>query len=168
MSKSTKKSKKTETPNTTPATAEVTTPTKKMGSHGDKKILSIAIDPQLHSSSRCLPAAEGRSVTDLVVEAVSRNLKGRIAAALEALKADLEKVGHLIRIRYTTTSERDTTEVWLDGSVIAVRAEPYVHLDEGQGGITRGDIKPDDVVTLDRVRARRRSLCRERGFRGHT
>jgi len=30
-------------------------------------------------------------VTDLVVEAVSKNLKARIAAALETLKADLDK-----------------------------------------------------------------------------
>jgi len=32
-------------------------PTKK-GSHGDKKILSIAIDPQLHAASLLLPAVK--------------------------------------------------------------------------------------------------------------
>ncbi len=70
--------------------AQEPSPTKK-GSHGDKRILSIAIDPSLHSKLALLARCEGRSVTDLVVESVSKNLKARIAAALEALKADLDK-----------------------------------------------------------------------------
>jgi hypothetical protein len=89
MIKTTKKSPKTTPPN--PAPAEAASPTKKIGSHGDKRILSIAIDPALHSKLALLARCEGRSVTDLVVEAVSRNLKGRIASALESLKADLDK-----------------------------------------------------------------------------
>jgi hypothetical protein len=89
MSKPTKKSPKPETPNA--GIAEEARPSKKVGSHGDRKILSIAIDPNLHARLALLARAEGRSVTDLVVESVSKNLKGRIASALEALKADLEK-----------------------------------------------------------------------------
>jgi hypothetical protein len=90
MSKTTKKSAKAETPNPN-APADAPSPTRGKGSHGDKRILSIAIDPALHSKLALLARCEGRSVTDLVVEAVSRNLKGRIATALEALKADLDK-----------------------------------------------------------------------------
>jgi hypothetical protein len=89
MSKPTKKSSKPETPNA--EIVEETRPSRKVGSHGDRKILSIAIDPNLHARSALLARAEGRSVTDLVVESVSKNLKGRIASALELLKADLEK-----------------------------------------------------------------------------
>ncbi len=55
----------------------------------------------------------------------------------------------MIRIRFTRDSENDSPEVWLDGSVLAVAAEPYVDLDEGQNGITRGDIKDADLKTLD-------------------
>jgi hypothetical protein len=89
MVKPTKKSPKPETPNS--ATAEEARPAKKVGSHGDKRILSIAIDPALHSKIALLARCEGKSVTELVVESVSKNLKGRIASALEALKADLDK-----------------------------------------------------------------------------
>jgi hypothetical protein len=90
MAKPTKKSKKTEAPNpNTPA--DETSPTKTKGSHGDKRILSVAIDPGLHSKLALLARCEGKSVTELVVESVSRNLKGRIATALEALRADLDK-----------------------------------------------------------------------------
>jgi fatty acid-binding protein DegV len=89
MAKTSKKSKKTET--TSPTPAETPSPTKKVGSHGDKRILSIAIDPGLHSKLALLARCEGKSVTELVVESVSRNLKGRIATALEALRADLDK-----------------------------------------------------------------------------
>ena len=93
MAKTTKKSTKTpkiETPNATTHADEATTP-KTKGSHGDKKILSIAIDPGLHSRLALLARCEGRSVTQLVVESVSKNLKSRIEAALESLKADLDK-----------------------------------------------------------------------------
>jgi predicted HicB family RNase H-like nuclease len=89
MRKTSKKTQKTESANPEIA-AEAPSPTKK-GSHGDKKILSIAIDPSLHSKLALCARCEGRSVTDLVVEAVSKNLKARIAAALETLKADLDK-----------------------------------------------------------------------------
>jgi hypothetical protein len=89
MSKPTKKSPKSETPN--PETATEASPAKKTGSHGDRRILSIAIDPALHSKLALLARCEGKSVTELVVESVSKNLKSRIASALEALKADLDK-----------------------------------------------------------------------------
>ena len=51
----------------------------------------------------------------------------------------------MIRVRYTAN---DPNEVWLDGSALAVAAEPYVDLDEGQGGITRGDIMDADLKAL--------------------
>jgi hypothetical protein len=88
MSRPTKKSPKPETQNSAPA--DGTSPIKAKGSHGDRKILSIAIDPTLHSKLSLLARCEGRSVTDLVVESVSRNLKDRIAKALEALRAEVE------------------------------------------------------------------------------
>jgi predicted HicB family RNase H-like nuclease len=92
MSKPTKKSQKTpKSENQNPDTAtQESSPTKPKGSHGDKRILSIAIDPALHSRLALLARAEGVSVTQLVVDAVSRNLKARITAALEALKAEIE------------------------------------------------------------------------------
>jgi hypothetical protein len=55
----------------------------------------------------------------------------------------------MIRVRYTRSHEKDSTEVWLDGSVAAALAEPYAAIDEGQGGITRSDIKDEDIKTLD-------------------
>jgi uncharacterized metal-binding protein YceD (DUF177 family) len=76
--------------NQNPSPAEESAQTKGRGSHGDKKILSIAIDPALHSRLALLARAEGCSVTQLVVDAVSKNLKARISAALEALKAEIE------------------------------------------------------------------------------
>jgi hypothetical protein len=54
----------------------------------------------------------------------------------------------MIRIRYARSAEDDPSEVWIDGSVLAVGAEPYAELDEGQGGITRGDIKDGDLRAL--------------------
>ncbi len=51
----------------------------------------------------------------------------------------------MIRVRFTAN---DPNEVWLDGSALAVAAEPYDALDEGQGGITRGDITDGDLKTL--------------------
>jgi hypothetical protein len=92
MSKTTKKSAKAETPNPN-APADAPSPTKGKGSHGDKRILSIAIDPNLHARLALLARAEGKSVTELVVESVSKNLKARINSALDALRAqaDLDK-----------------------------------------------------------------------------
>ncbi len=87
MKKITRKTTKTESTNPTPA--DDASPAKKTGSHGDKKILSIAIEPGLHRQLALCARCEGRSVTDLVVEAVSKGLKTRIASALETLKADL-------------------------------------------------------------------------------
>ena len=87
MAKPTKKSPKSETPNTAPT--EEARPTKGKGSHGDKRILSIAIDPALHSRLALLARAEGRSVTDLCVEALSKNLGARISKALDALRAEI-------------------------------------------------------------------------------
>jgi hypothetical protein len=54
----------------------------------------------------------------------------------------------VIRIRYTRSAEDDPTEVWIDEDTRAVRADSYASLDEGQGGITRAEIKSDDLETL--------------------
>jgi len=55
----------------------------------------------------------------------------------------------MIRVRYTRSAVDDPTEVWIDGSVRAVHAGPYTDLDEGQAGITQGDLKAEDIKTLD-------------------
>jgi hypothetical protein len=86
--KHSKKSAKADNQNPAPADESSTTKGK---SHGDRKILSIAIDPSLHAKLSLLARCEGKSVTELVVESVSRNLKGRIETALDSLRADLEK-----------------------------------------------------------------------------
>ena len=88
MKKIAKKSTKPHTTNTPPT--EDAVPAEKTSSHPGKKILSIAIDPSLHSRLALLARAEGRSVTDLVVESVSKNLKTRLSAALDALRAEAE------------------------------------------------------------------------------
>ena len=88
MSKPTKKSHKPETPNA--EIAEEARPAKKVGSHGDRKILSIAIPPALHARLSLLARAENRSVTDLCIEAFSKNLKARLNSALDALRAEAE------------------------------------------------------------------------------
>jgi hypothetical protein len=51
----------------------------------------------------------------------------------------------MIRVRYTAN---DSNEVWLDEGRQAV-AEPYADLDQGQGGVTRGDLREEDIWTLD-------------------
>jgi predicted HicB family RNase H-like nuclease len=62
----------------------------KMTTRPGKKIISIAVDEKLASRLSLLARAEGVSVTQLITEAVSKNLKARIAAALDSLRADLE------------------------------------------------------------------------------
>ncbi len=89
MKKIAKKSTKPETSNT--ATADEAAPAEKVGSHPGKRILSLAIDPTLHRQLSLCARCEGKSVTELVVESVSKNLKARIAAALQALQADLDE-----------------------------------------------------------------------------
>ena len=91
MSRKNQTTKKSDNQNPAPA-SDASSP-KKSGSHGDRKILSIAIAPSLHAQLALLARCEGVSVTQLVVDAVSKNLKARITAALEALKADVEKSG---------------------------------------------------------------------------
>lgn len=59
----------------------------------------------------------------------------------------------MIRVRYTRFLENEP-DVWLDGSVRAVRAETYADLDDGQGGVTRADLKTDDILTLDQFALR--------------
>ncbi len=87
MSKTVRKSKKTHNQTATPA--DETSPAETKSSHPGKKILSIAIEPGLHSKLALLARAEGRSVTDLCVEALSKNLAARISKALDALRAEI-------------------------------------------------------------------------------
>jgi hypothetical protein len=89
MPKKSRTTKKTESTNPQSA-AQEPGPAKPKGSHGDKRILSIAIDPGLHSRLALLARCEGKSVPELVVESVSKNLKARITAALESLRAEVE------------------------------------------------------------------------------
>ena len=47
----------------------------------------------------------------------------------------------MIRVQFQKFSEPDPVATWLDGSLRAVPAEPFVgDVDSGQGGITRADI----------------------------
>jgi Ribbon-helix-helix protein, copG family len=91
MPKKTKSTKSPETPNTaTNAPAQEPRSSKKTTTRPGKRIISIAVDEKLASRLALLARAEGVSVTQLITDAVSKNLKGRISAALEGLKADLE------------------------------------------------------------------------------
>jgi hypothetical protein len=89
MAKKTKSPKSRENPtHTSDAPASEPSSSKKPTTREGKRIISIAVDEKLASRLSLLARAEGVSVTQLIVDAVSRNLKGRIAAALDALKAD--------------------------------------------------------------------------------
>jgi hypothetical protein len=56
----------------------------------------------------------------------------------------------MIRVQFRKFSQPDETPTWLDGSVRAVPAEPFDDVDEGQGGITLGDIvDPAMIAQLD-------------------
>ena len=57
----------------------------------------------------------------------------------------------MIRVEFRPFSIPDPRPTWLDGSVRAVPAAPFVDVDEGQGGITRADIVDDAMIaTIDR------------------
>ena len=53
----------------------------------------------------------------------------------------------MIRVQYARVSERDPIPTWVDGSVRAVPAESFAEVDQGQGGITRGDIVDDAMIS---------------------
>ena len=55
----------------------------------------------------------------------------------------------MIRVVLKKFGEPDPVPTWLDSDVRAVPAASYCALDEGQGGVTRADIRTDDIVTLD-------------------
>jgi hypothetical protein len=91
MAKKTSKTKAPENQTIAPdARAPEPRPAKKPTTRVGKRIISIAVDERLASRLSLLARAEGVSVTQLIVDAVSRNLKARISAALENLKTDLE------------------------------------------------------------------------------
>jgi hypothetical protein len=46
------------------------------------------------------------------------------------------------------TRSIDPRPTWLPGDARAVRAGPYVRLDNGQGGVVRGDINVEDIQHL--------------------
>jgi hypothetical protein len=91
MAKKTSKTKAPDNQNPTPdAPAPEPRSAKKPTTREGKRIISIAVDEKLASRLSLLARAEGVGVTQLITDAVSRNLKGRISAALENLKTDLE------------------------------------------------------------------------------
>jgi hypothetical protein len=55
----------------------------------------------------------------------------------------------MIRVVLQRFGDPDPMPTWLDEGTLAVAAEPYAALDEGQAGVTRGDIKDADIKTLD-------------------
>jgi hypothetical protein len=52
----------------------------------------------------------------------------------------------VVRVQFRRFSELDPIQTWLDGSVLAVSAEPFEGVDSGEGGITRADILDDAMV----------------------
>lgn len=52
----------------------------------------------------------------------------------------------MVRVQFHRFSEPDPVPTWLDGSTRAVLAESFADVDQGQGGITRGDIVDDAMI----------------------
>jgi hypothetical protein len=50
----------------------------------------------------------------------------------------------MVRLQFKKFSDPGPT--WLDGSVLAVPADPFADVDQGQGGITRSDITDETVI----------------------
>ena len=60
-------------------------------SHPGKKMLTLAVSPQLHARLALLARAEGTTMNALVVETLSANLKERIKTALDSLRAEFDE-----------------------------------------------------------------------------
>ncbi len=57
----------------------------------------------------------------------------------------------MIKVHFAKLDPDDDVQrrdVWLNGDTRAVLSEPYADLDEGQGGLTYGDLRPEDIRTL--------------------
>jgi len=52
----------------------------------------------------------------------------------------------MIRVQFKKFSHLDEAPTWLDPSVRAVSAAPFAAVDEGQGGISAGDIIDPEMV----------------------
>jgi hypothetical protein len=52
----------------------------------------------------------------------------------------------VVPVVFKRFAEPDPIPTWLDGSVRAVPAESFADVDQGQGGITRGDIIDDAMI----------------------
>jgi hypothetical protein len=50
----------------------------------------------------------------------------------------------MVRLQFRKFSDPGPT--WVDGSVLAVPAEPFDDVDQGQGGITHSDIADETVI----------------------
>lgn len=91
MSKPTKKSPKPETQNTTPdVPAQESRPSKKTTTRPGKKVISLVVDDRWAARVALCAKAEGVNQTQFIVGIVSKGLKGRLDAALETLKAEVE------------------------------------------------------------------------------
>ena len=91
MSKNTKSIKKPEAQNPTPvAAAQESRPTKKSTTRPGKKVISLIVDERWAARVALCAKAEGISQSQFIFNIVSKGLKGRLDAALEALKADVE------------------------------------------------------------------------------
>ncbi len=64
--------------------------TKKATTRPGKKVVSLIVDERWAARVALCAKAEGVSQTQFIVSAVSKGLKGRLDAALEALKAEVE------------------------------------------------------------------------------
>ena len=53
----------------------------------------------------------------------------------------------MVRVRFQRYGDPDADPTWLDGSVRAAPAEPFLgDVDSGQGGITRSDIADETTI----------------------
>jgi hypothetical protein len=57
----------------------------------------------------------------------------------------------MVKVRFAKLDPEDDAErqdTWLNGDTRAVLSAPYADLDEGQGGLTFSDLRPDDIKML--------------------
>jgi hypothetical protein len=53
---------------------------------------------------------------------------------------------NVVRVQFRRFSEPDPSPTWVDSETRAVPAEPFANVDEGQGGITFGDISDETMI----------------------
>lgn len=52
----------------------------------------------------------------------------------------------MVRVQFHKFSDPDPMPTWVDGSLRAVPAEPFIDTDSGEGGITLGDITDETMI----------------------